>query len=181
MLFTILTPIITRFGTQIDLYLDLNAHLRQVVQTFRPLLKDSADAASSEFHQQSGLAQSALMCIDVLARFLGKRLDWGEILSETLREVVEMSATLATLTGPVVEAEVPATATPGKGKKAKKTVTATAGQENAALQSEYCKLLGSTSLCAATLCSVLGAPALPFLPVSSPRLHCIAFSFICSP
>jgi hypothetical protein len=156
---------------QIDLYLDLNAHLRQVVQTFRPLLKDSADASSTEFHQQSGLAQSALMCIDVLARFLGKRLDWGEILSETLREVVELSATLATLTASVAEAEaeakIPATATPGKGKKAKKAATGTMGQENAALQIEYCKLLGSTSLCAATLCSVLGAPALPFLPVGS--------------
>jgi len=143
--------------SEIDLYLDLNAHLREVVQSFLPRLQASAAGnAAEDFHTHSGLAQSALMCIDVLARFLGKRLDWSSILTETLTEVVELCTLLVSLTGP----ETASTESSNGKKKSKKTVSVS----SPALQGEYLKLLGSASLCTATLSSVLGAPALEQLP-----------------
>ena len=149
---------------EIDLYLDLNTHLRQVVQDFLPTLKacSAGAAAPADFHQLSGLAQSALMCMDVLARFLGKRLDWAEVLTDTLKEIVEVGTTLAALTGPeTTQAAADVTASAKKSKKS----SSTSAQCSPAQQGEYLKLMGSASLCTATLCSVLGAPSLSFLPV----------------
>lgn len=141
------------------MYLDLNAHLRKVVQSFLPLLRKSgAEEIPVDFYQQSGLAQSALMCIDVLARFLGTRLDWSSVLNETLQEVVEFGSILSQMTGPESASE----ATTAKGKKVKKSAGSTISP---VVQAEHLKLLGSASLCIATLSSVLGAQALPHLPV----------------
>jgi hypothetical protein len=158
---------------QIDLYLDLNAHLRQVVQAFLPALQatsTSSSAPPASFHQQSGLAQSALMCIDVLARFLGKRLDWGDIITDTLNEVVAFNNTLVPMVNPPAQSADASGANDGSksAKKAKKNGSTSAATVAAspALQTEYTKLLGSSTLCAATLCTVLGAKSLPQLPVS---------------
>jgi hypothetical protein len=147
-----------------------------VVASFLPQLRDSSVAKSEfsteEFHQHSGLAQSALMCIDVLARFLGKRLDWGPIITETLQELMVFAELLCGLASPApAGAAVDSTAAAASGKKAKNSSSKSAGTHDAkaalALHMEYVKLLGSTVLCTATLSSVLGATALTILPVST--------------
>jgi hypothetical protein len=144
-----------------------------VVQAFLPALQATSTSSSAPpalFHQQSGLAQSALMCIDVLARFLGKRLDWGDIITETLNEVVALNYTLVPLVNPTQSANASGANDGSKSaKKAKKNGSASAATVAAspALQTEYTKLLGSSTLCAATLCTVLGAKSLPQLPVSA--------------
>ena len=133
-----------------------------MVKAFLVKLQDTSGSAGAdaEFHQHSGLAQSALMCIDVLARFLGKRLDWSSILTETLQEIVNLCSVLAALTNATVSSSDASAASAAKS-KAKKV----AGISAVALQAEYMKLFGSAALCTATLSSVLGAAALTLLPV----------------
>jgi hypothetical protein len=129
--------------SEMDLYLDLNTHLGNVLEQFlQSLLKRDA-ASASTLHQQLGLAQSSLMCIDILARFLGKRVNWVASLLSTLAQVVALSDELYRV--------ITTTSTGGKDDKG-----------NAPL--EMCKLLGSCLLCTATLCSALGLKALSSLP-----------------
>ena len=44
--------------------------------------------------EKISLAQSALMCLDSLARHLGKCRDWPESLTEALQELTNMSAAM---------------------------------------------------------------------------------------
>ena len=130
--------------SEMDLYLDLNTHLGNVLEQFlQSLLKRDATSAST-LHQQLGLAQSSLMCIDILARFLGKRVNWVASLLSTLSQVVALSDELYRVI----------TTTPTGGKD----------YEGNAPPLEMCKLLGSCLLCTATLCSALGLKALSSLP-----------------
>jgi len=127
---------------EVDLYLDLNTHLGNVLDQFlQSLLK--RDLSASILHQQLGLAQSSLMCIDILARFLGKQGNWVASLSSTLAQVLALSDELyRNIT----------------------TQTHTGDKNDEAPAIEMCKLLGSCLLCTATLCSVLGLKALASLP-----------------
>lgn len=129
--------------SEMDLYLDLNTHLGNVLEQFlQSLLKRDATSAST-LHQQLGLAQSSLMCIDILARFLGKRVNWVASLLSTLAQVVALSDELYRVI----------------------TTTSIGGKDDEGnTPLEMCKLLGSCLLCTATLCSVLGLKALSSLP-----------------
>ena len=136
-------------SSEVDLYLDLNTHLGTVLEQFlQSLLKRDDATSASTLHQQLGLAQSSLMCIDILARFLGKRVNWVASLSTTLAQVVALSDELYR--------SITTTTT---------TTTKEDGDDEAKKATlEMCKLLGSCLLCTATLCSVLGLKALASLP-----------------
>lgn len=108
----------------------------------------STSASEESQHKSVGLAQSALMCIDVLAKFLAKKPDWVKDLERTLTEVMTLISSLAALTDPQTS-----------NKSSSKLST-----ESIA---EYLKLQGSAFLCCGTLCGQLGPKSLSQLSVSN--------------
>ena len=133
-----------------------------------------------------GIAQSALMCLDILAKYLGSSPNWVITLADTLAEVVTFSSqvVLSVHTAETLRTSAPtltsATATaPFKSKKSKKAAIETNIESispaaiAAAKQSypELLKLQGSVFLTAGTICGTVGPRGLPFLSVSQKRLH----------
>ena len=72
------------------LLLDLSAHLRRVIQEAVPKKTDKGTSRSSAI----GLAQSAIMCVDILASSFGKSREWATPLSDTLAEVLAFSSAI---------------------------------------------------------------------------------------
>lgn len=86
-----------------------------------------------------GIAQSSLLCIDVLARKFSKQKDWVAPMTETLVEFTHMASELS--------------------------LSIYGDEENDIEVEDLLKLLGSTLLCCGSLCSVSKARALPQLVV----------------
>lgn len=83
------------FVPQEHLFLDLNESLRETVNQNLPIfLNTSEDASEQSKICSSGLVQSSLMCIDVLARHLGTSFEWSTELTGTIAEIVTWSAQL---------------------------------------------------------------------------------------
>lgn len=135
------------------LFLDLVGHLRGAVREVIPPSSGPATAVSEERSLQIGLAQSALMCIDVLAKNLGSGREWQTTLCETLSEILELSSSLIKLTKPQ-----PASSTKRK-----------AAQAQAETLLGDVRLLASAFLCIGSLVRAVGAKTLPVLPVSVRR------------
>jgi hypothetical protein len=64
--FTLIYSIIQR-----ALFLDLTSHLREAVRSSLPALSTPDNQEEDIEHDSLGIAQSALMCLDILARHLG--------------------------------------------------------------------------------------------------------------
>ena len=95
-----------------------------------------------------GIAQSAMLCIDVLARKLTKHKDWVKPMTETLVEFAHIASILAEN---IYVAESSAKL-----------------RESDADSEDLLKILGSTVLCCGSLCGVSKARALPQLSVRQP-------------
>lgn len=138
-----------------------------------------------------GIAQSALMCLDILAKYLGSSPNWTITLADTLKEVVSFSSLVigSIHSTDILRKSIPSipTATPSKpSKKSKKAGTevvpdlasadASAAAVAAAKQSypELLKLQGSVFLSSGTICGAVGPRGLPFLAVSTACDNCVA-------
>ena len=185
--------------------MDLTAHLRAAVRNCfahpAPSSDDKEKKESSETEQDRlGIAQSALMCLDVLARYLGSSPNWTATLADTLSEVVKFSSQVMgtiqstdvlRLSSPTV-IDVASTgangaATPGKKNKKNKNIetiptpsdshVVTAGAIETAKLSfpELLKLQGSAFLSSGTMCGVVGPRALPHLGVN--KFYILDFYF----
>ena len=125
-----------------------------------PAKGSTSGASSAEDHHRSiGLAQSALMCIDVLAKFLSRNPEWVKDVMETLTEVLALITALTALTD--VKG---GSSSNSKGPKISLESTV-----------EYLKLQGSAFLCSGTLCGQLGPKALAQLSVSQSIHGCSIF------
>jgi hypothetical protein len=130
-----------------------------------------------------GIAQSALMCLDILAKYLGSSPNWVITLADTLAEVVTFSSqvVLSVQSADTLRTSTPtltsATATTPKSKKSKKATvqvdieSVSPAAIAAAKQSypELLKLQGSVFLTAGTICGTVGPRGLPFLSVCQKR------------
>jgi hypothetical protein len=128
-----------------------------------------------------GIAQSALMCLDILAKYLGSSPNWTLTLADTLKEVVSFSSLVigSINSTDILRKSVPVvpTVTPSKSsKKSRKSGTdepdlasadVSAAAIAAARQSypELLKLQGSVFLSSGTICGAVGPRGLPFLAV----------------
>jgi hypothetical protein len=130
-----------------------------------------------------GIAQSALMCLDILAKYLGSSPNWTLTLADTLKEVVSFSSLVigSIQSTDILRKSVPVVppVTPSKSsKKSKKALTehtdsdvasveVSAAAIAAARQSypELLKLQGSVFLSSGTICGAVGPRGLPFLAV----------------
>lgn len=117
------------------LLLDLSTHLRNVIQEATP----KRSLAQSNRADTIGLAQSAIMCMDVLAAYFGKSREWSAPLFDSLSEMVEFSAAINEIT--------------------KQSV----GDSLYTYANEL-KLLAASVLSCGTLMKNVGAKALPLLP-----------------
>ena len=134
-----------------------------------------------------GIAQSALMCLDILAKYLGSSPNWTVTLADTLQEVVSFSSLVI---GSIQSADtlrksvlLVATVTPSKPSKKSKKAAAEQSEHDlahaepsaaaiaAARQSypELLKLQGSVFLSSGTICGAVGPRGLPYLAVSGPE------------
>ena len=128
------------------LLLDLVGNLRQTITDVEPFLKSYSIDASTHI----GLAQSAMMCIDLLSRNLGKSTDWTETLVDTLAQLCDFAVQLSSQTDAMQDT-----------KKRKRRDSKSENDLNSSL--EFMKLLGSTYLCIGSLCGSVDAHALPLL------------------
>lgn len=116
-----------------------------------------SDAAAAAFSQESRLVQSAVLCIEVLVRFLGGQEQWKDALGEHL----QLFLTLLTLLGKL----------PALMQSATATKAAAAEGSMAVLAFHECvKIQSSAALCCATFCSVMGMQIVGTLPVSGPSV-----------
>ena len=98
--------------------MDLTTHLREAVRNGLPVAKavildntnetvemevndgnngkESQESKEHSDHDRLGIAQSALMCLDILSKYLGSSPNWTVTLSETLAEVVQFSSQVST-------------------------------------------------------------------------------------
>lgn len=168
--------------------MDLTTHLRSAVRgclspSLSPAHTSSSidDAEDKDTDQDRlGIAQSALMCLDILAKYLGSSPNWVVTLADTLAEVVTFSSevVVSTQAADNLRTSTPTpisipTTTPSKSKKSKKALVemdaevispaaiATAKQS----YPELLKLQGSVFLTAGTICGTVGPRGLPFLSV----------------
>lgn len=135
-----------------------------------------------------GIAQSALMCLDILAKYLGSSPNWVVTLADTLAEVVTFSSqvVVSTQAADNLRTSTPtpisiSTTTPSKSKKSKKAALAVEMDVEVispaaiatAKQSypELLKLQGSVFLTAGTICGTVGPRGLPFLSVGRDTSH----------
>lgn len=130
------------------LLLDLVGNLRQTITDVEPFLKNR----SSDGSLHIGLAQSALICIDLLSRNLGKNAEWADALVETLSQLSEFTSKLSSQTD----------ATEDLVKKRKRRDSKT-DSDLSPPSLELMKLLGSAYLCIGSICGSIGAQSLPFL------------------
>lgn len=113
------------------LFLELFGHLRSSIK--QSSLAIFTKKAKSFVAAEINLMQSSIMCIDTLARSLGKQKEWHADLFECAKETIELSSTV---------------------------FAASSKYES---DHELTKLLGTLYLCGSTLCSSLGAKSLPVL------------------
>jgi hypothetical protein len=143
-------------------------HLRTVIanhkDTFRKAATGNAEAKLA-VREKSGFVQSSIMCIDVLARFLGTRLNWSVVLKETLAEVLNLQSELSKVLG-IQRSD----SNNGNGKEKQPFI------EKGVERIECYKTLGSATICVGTLVSVLGAPAVESLSVRM-MYFCLFLSF----
>lgn len=99
------------------------------------MLSKSRDLAASS----RGLMQSGVMCIDVLAKSLGRESVWSDVLVETLGELVSLSKSIVSIFD-----------------------AAKSGSEESL---EFLKLMGSLLLCCGSICSTIGPRCVSFLSV----------------
>ena len=100
------------------MFLDLTTHLREAVRNGLPVTKavildntnetvemegtdgnngkENQESKEHSDHDRLGIAQSALMCLDILSKYLGSSPNWTVTLSETLAEVVQFSSQVST-------------------------------------------------------------------------------------
>lgn len=172
--------------------MDLTTHLRSAV---RGCLSPSPAHTSSSTDDAEdkdtdpdrlGIAQSALMCLDILAKYLGSSPNWVVTLADTLAEVVTFSSqvVVSTQAADNLRTSTPTpttvpTTTPSKSKKSKKALAVEMDVEvispaaiATAKQSypELLKLQGSVFLTAGTICGTVGPRGLPFLSVSQTQI-----------
>ena len=98
--------------------MDLTTHLREAVRNGLPVAKavvldntnetvemegtdgnngkENQESKEHSDHDRLGIAQSALMCLDILSKYLGSSPNWTVTLSETLAEVVQFSSQVST-------------------------------------------------------------------------------------
>jgi hypothetical protein len=131
-----------------ELYLDLCNRLRQTVLC---CLTNDTSASSSALTSADqiqlnitafGLSQSALLCIDIIARQFMKFKEWVKPMNEFLSDFVKLTETLTL-----------------------KISSPSFLQYSNIIQDEVLKLLGSAFLCCGTLSGISKTKALPFLPV----------------
>jgi len=136
------------------LFLDLTIHLRKSIQDSMPSptsassiggggsgrARGESDGLSRE--DRIGLAQSALMCLDTLAKHVGRGREWIASLSDALSELLALSSVLVNIVQPPMG-------------ETKLGPIELAGE---------LKLLASTLLCCGTLVKVVGAKAFTLLP-----------------
>lgn len=91
------------------------------------------------------MIQSALLCLDMLVRSLGKQASWNEALTSVMSDMMH-----------VTEAVVAAASNAFAMKK----------WDLKSNEVEYVKLLGSVYLCCGTITSAIRVLALPFLAVN---------------
>jgi hypothetical protein len=130
-----------------------------------------------------GIAQSALMCLDILAKYLGSSPNWTMTLADTLKEVVSFSSLVigSIHSTDILRKSVPVVPTVTASKSSKKSrksgtehtepdlasAEVTVAAIAAARQSypELLKLQGSVYLSSGTICGAVGPRGLPFLAV----------------
>ena len=103
------------------------------------------DTADASLATRIGMIQSALLCLDMLVRNLGKQASWNEPLTSFMSDMMH-----------VAEAVVAAASNAYALKK----------WDLKPNDVEYVKLLGSVFLCCGTITSAIRVLALPFLAVS---------------
>ena len=130
------------------LLLDLVGNLRQTINDVEPYLNNR----SSDGSLYIGLAQSALICIDLLSRSLGNSAEWTAILVETLSQLSEFTSTLSSQTDGAQDSL----------KKRKRRDSKT-DSDLSPPSLELMKLLGSAYLCIGSVCGSIGSQSLPFL------------------
>ena len=164
--------------------MDLTTHLRSAVRgCLSPAHTSTStdDAEDKDLDQDRlGIAQSALMCLDILAKYLGSSPNWVVTLADTLAEVVTFSSqvVVSTQIADTLRTSTPTpinvtSTTPSKSKNSKKAIIVmevesfTPAVIAAAKQSypELLKLQGSVFLTAGTICGTVGPRGLPFLSV----------------
>jgi hypothetical protein len=116
------------------------------------------DIGDASVAARVGIAQSSLLCIDVLARKFSKQKDWINPMTETLAEFTYLATQLVSSIYDV-----------GASKSNVSELDID--------MEDMLKLLGSTVLCCGSLCAVAKARALPHLAVRFYSLH-ITHSFI---
>ena len=128
------------------LYLDVVIQLQQYVTAVlsASLLPDGAAPS------QVTLAQSSLLCIDLLSRAFGKHATWVAVQMELLRELLGLARSISQRF----------LATTSKSTRQKQSLVPSADDTDNML-----KLLGSTVLCCGTICGAVKVRALPFLAV----------------
>jgi hypothetical protein len=155
-----------------ELYFDLCHRLRQTVLSCFRIDSSSSGATDANvstsadqihFNLSSfGLSQSALLCIDIIARQFMKYKEWVKPMHEFLVDFVKLTQTLSI-----------------------KISSTSFLQFSSVIQDEILKLLGSAFLCCGTLAGISKTKALPLLPVcllplpSHPEVPCSHF-FSCS-
>ena len=114
----------------------------------RNMIKECTVSISSEDEATAiaarGLMQSAVMCVDVLAKALGQEAMWSDTLVETLEELNESARSVSV------------------------TLLTTSKESEANM--DLLKLLGSIYLCCGTICACTGPRAVALLSVRSQYL-----------
>ncbi len=146
------------------LYVDLIENTRNSVEAVISLLtargkgKDSRLVAGSKSAQSIGLAQSSVLCIDLICQHLGDRAKAAWV--DKLEGCLELVISLLARTSAVIEAS----ALPSSSSSQKSSSSEVIADEGAVV--ELMKLQGSVILCAASLCATVGPKALAKLSVS---------------
>lgn len=122
-----------------DLYADLSVKLKATVSS----CFNNNNSNSNNFlnHKLIGVSQSALLCIDILARQFIKNKEWIKPMSQYLSELVKLIENLSQHIYTDIKTSL-------------------------SDKDEELKLLGSALLCCGTLSSFSKTKSLPFLPVS---------------